>query len=217
MLCKVDDIAGAVRTILEDNSSERYLNELDDTDAVLLDEVIRSKITESVRTVLLTAPLSMIGTGKAFGKTIHWYQHEGHGAGYVLLPKDFLRLVTFQMSDWTQEAHIPISPMSAEYKQQRSRFGVRGCPQRPVVALINLPQGMALEFFSCEGGKGTHVSQSEYIPYPRIIKRKVYIPKLLQKAVINHAAYLTAVTTKRTELAERLLQNNKTILNDNLI
>lgn len=215
-LCKVSELVKAVRALLDEGDGKE-LNSLDDTETLRLDEIIRSRLIESTRHTLATAPLSMIGAGLEFGETIHWYKQEGHGAGYVLLPKDFLRLVTFQMSDWMKEVHDPIAVTSQEYLLQRSRFsGVRGCPERPVTAIINQPQGMALEFFSCTGGDGTYVRQAQYIPYPRIIKKRIYVPPLCQRSVIIRTAYLTAVTMRRETLAKRLLQNNRNILNDQL-
>ena len=218
MLYRVDGIVKAVRATLDTNLKDAALSRLNDPDALSVAEIIYSRLPEAVRTVVMNAPLRMIGTGINFGNTIHWYQQEGHGGGYVLLPRDFLRLVAFQMSDWPLAVNTPVSVTSAEYITQVSRFpGSRGCPEHPITAIINLPEGMALEFYSCMGGKGTHVRQASYIPYPRILKKRIAIPEELREAAITYAAYLTAVTTQQMELADKLLQNAKTLINDTTV
>ena len=206
MQYNVADIVKDVRIVLDRNMSSTALAALSDVDTLSLDEIIQSRVLDSVRTVDLEAPLYRLGPGIPFGESIAWDTQEGIGSGYVLLPPDFLRLIAFQMTDWRQAVYAPITPADPLYKLQHSQFpGIKGNPDKPVAALVAKPVGMVLEFYSCMGGQGTGIAIASYLPQPRIIEGKVEIPYQLRDAVIYHAAYLTAVTMEETEQAERLL------------
>ena len=206
MQYNVPDIVKDVRVVLDRNMSSSALAALGDIDTLSLDEIVKSKIIDSVRTVEMEAPLVRLGPGIPFGESIAWDTQEGIGSGYVLLPPDFLRLIAFQMTDWKRAVYEAITPADPKYQLQHSQFpGIKGNPEKPVVALVNKPTGMALEFFSCMGGQGTAIAIASYMPEPRIIEEKIHIPHLLKEAAVYHAAYLTAVTMEETEQAERLL------------
>lgn len=206
MQYNVPDIVKDVRVVLDRNMSSSALAALGDIDTLSLDEIVKSKIIDSVRTVEMEAPLVRLGPGIPFGESIAWDTQEGIGSGYVLLPPDFLRLIAFQMTDWKRAVYEAITPADPKYQLQHSQFpGIKGNPEKPVVALVNKPIGMALEFFSCMGGQGTAIAIASYMPEPRIIEEKIHIPHLLKEAAVYHAAYLTAVTMEETEQAERLL------------
>lgn len=206
MQYRVEDFIREVRIALDRNMSSDALAALGDTDTLALDDIIRSKVLDSVRTVEMEAPLYRLGPGIPFGESIAWDAQEGIGSGYVLLPKDFLRLIAFQMTDWNQAVYEPITPADPRYGMQKSRFpGIKGNPQKPVVALVNKPIGMALEFYSCQGGQGTAIAIASYLPEPRIIEGEIGIPAQIKDAAVYHAAYLTAVTMEESEQSEKLL------------
>jgi len=63
--------------------------------------------------------------------------------GYVVLPDNYLRFVSFKMPDWLQEVDMPILPDNPKYKDQKYE-ATRGGIAKPVVALnsktiINTP------------------------------------------------------------------------------
>ena len=206
MQYNVADIVKEARIVLDRNMNSSALAALGDVDTLTLDEIIKSKVVDSVRTVELEAPLFRLGPGIPFGESIAWDTQEGIGSGYVLLPPDFLRLIAFQMTDWRQPVYEAIPTDGPQYRMQHSMFpGIKGNPDRPVVALVAKPTGMALEFYSCSGGQGTAIAIASYMPEPRIIEEKIQIPHQLKEAAVYHAAYLTAVTMEETEQAERLL------------
>ena len=213
---QVQDIIRDVRVALDQNMTSAALAGLGDIDTLSLEDIIRSKVVEGVRIVLMNAPLPLLGPGVPFGESIAWEKTEGHGGGYVRLPDDFLRLLVFQMSDWTRPVFTAISPDSPQYTLQHSPFpGVRGNTQKPVVAIVNSAVGMTLEFYSCNGGRGTCIKQASYIPQPRIISEKIHIPYQLKEAAVYYIAYLTAVTTQQADLATKLMEVCQSLLNNN--
>ena len=172
----------------------------EDRDTLTLDEVIEQKIFDAIRYVLMNAPVYKIGSGKPFADIkVIWNRIKGIGSGYFLLPKDFLRLVSFQMSDWRVQVNTPITEDNPLYLRQKSMFrGVRGTPQRPVVALVNHSAGLCMEFYSCTDGENTFVKTMRYIALPRIeegeCENYIEIPQDCYDAVKYYIAYLVATT-----------------------
>lgn len=213
MQYNVPDFIRDVRVVLDRNMQSDALSALSDVDTLSLEEIIRSKVVDSVRAVIMDAPKVRLGVGVPFGESIAWDTQEGIGSGYVLLPPDFLRLVAFQMTDWRRACYEAITPTDPKYTMQKSQFpGIKGNPDRPVVALVNKPIGMALEFYSCMGGQGTAIAIASYIPEPRIIDEKIHIPHLLKDAAVYHAAYLTAVTMEEIDQAQKLLDIRNSLM-----
>ena len=210
---RVKDIVTEIRVALDQNMESAALTELTDVDTLSLEDIIQSKVVDAVRQVELSAPLWLLGRGIPFGVSIAWDNQEGIGSGYVLLPKDFLRLLSFQMTDWSQPAFEAIEPGSPKYQLQSSRFpGLRGNPQSPVVALVNRSIGRVLEFYSCNAGQGTAIKQANYLPEPRIVEDKIYIPYKVKDAVIYYAAYLVALATQQAEQAKALLAISQSLI-----
>jgi len=213
MQYNVPDFIQEVRIVLDRNMQSDALTALSDVDTLSLEEIIRSKVVDSVRAVIMEAPKVRLGPGIPFGESIAWDSEEGIGSGYVLLPPDFLRLVAFQMTDWKKACYEAITPTDPRYAMQHSQFpGIKGNPDRPIVALVNKPVGMALEFYSCMEGAGTSIAIANYIPQPRIIEEIIHIPRLLKDAAVYHAAYLTAVTMEEIEQAQKLLDIRNSLM-----
>lgn len=127
-----------------------------------LAEIIEQLMPEAARTALLQAPLSDLD-GRPFGEEVHWAHHCD---GWVLLPDDFLRLVCFKMSDWSVAVSHPVMSDDPLYYLQYSPFeSLKGCPQKPVCALVNRPEGHALEFFSCYD-RDAWVERALYVALP---------------------------------------------------
>lgn len=218
MKYRISDLKREIRIALDQNMSSVPLSELGDADTLSLEEIIGSKIVDAARIVLLNAPLHVLGGGIPFGESINWDSAEGHGSGSVLLPDDFLRLVIFQMSDWIRPVSEAITPADAQYALQHSRYpGIRGCPQKPVVAIVNTGVGMTLEFYSCSAGKGVSIKQASYIPAPRIIDNHIVLSHKVKDAVVYYAAYMVALTTQQGEQAQQLLAVSNSLLNDETV
>ena len=206
MRYEVDDIVKEVRIAIDQNMTSDALADLGDIDTLSLEQIIRSKIAVGARIVESQAPFYLLDSGKAFADNITWVQERGKGWGWILLPDDFLRLVVFQMTDWTHEVCTPITADDALYAQQFSRYpGIQGNPQKPVVAIVQKPVGLVLEFFTSMAGEEAYVKQARYIPIPRIENNAIELCEKLHDAIVYEAAYLTALSTGQTDLATNLL------------
>lgn len=161
----LDRIAKDVRIALDRNMTSSALVEFGDVDTLSVDEIIISKIPESVRHVHLAAPPYLLDCGYNFGDAVYW---NGDCSGWILLPEDFMRLIVFEMDDWAQPVFNTISTESPEYVKQSSRFkGIRGNSQKPVCAIAIRPEGKVLEFYSCKNEDAT-VRRGIYLPYPKV-------------------------------------------------
>lgn len=201
----IEDIKERVRVILDQNRVNGDMLSEFDMDTLALDEIIRDRMGEAVRIVEMAAPTYLLDGGKTLrakgqlhedGCDVTWESgEEGKGMCYLVLPDDFMRLVSFEMSDWERPVNTAISDRDAAYAKQRSRWaGVRGCPQKPVVALVRKDgETLQLEAYSSTGGKGVRVRNATYLPWPAVDETGIEIcPKLL-----DAAAYQMAVIVAR--------------------
>lgn len=211
MRYQVKDIMRDVRVALDMNNTGQALIEAGDTDTLSLDEIIRSKIADAARIVELNAPVHLLDGGRAFGDSIAWESAWGYGMGMIHLPDDFLRLIIFQMSDWEKPVTEAITPENPKYAMQRSRYGVKGCPQKPVVAVITEPINQVLEFYTCTGGEGTYIKQARYMPIPRIVGENIELCEKLKPAIVYYTAFMVAQVINDTR-AESLLNQSKELM-----
>lgn len=213
MVFLVDNLKREIRIALDQNMNSTPLLDVGDIDTLSLDDIIESKIEDAARLVMRDAPLHLLDGGKAFGESIHWFSREGVGGGYIALPSDFLRLVSFQMSDWSYPVNIAITEDHPLYPLQSSRYaGIKGNPQRPVVALSSQPIGLVLEFYSCEAGEGVYVKRATYLPIPKINGGQIIFSEKLKSSVVYYAAYLTALSIGNGDLATVLLNTSKELM-----
>lgn len=165
MIYNVQQIIQDARIALDQNTTSEQLIESEDMETLSLEEIIHSKIEDAVRRVENAAPVHLLESGHNFGDAIYW---NNNGCGWVLLPDDFMRFVSFRMSDWERTVYTVLSVNEPSYALQSSRYGgIRGNVQKPVCALARRPEGMALEFFSCRNNEA-RIVQAIYLPYPHI-------------------------------------------------
>lgn len=207
-------IISDVKALLDENPDSGKLLAEDDVDTLSLDAIIASNILRAVARVVRDAPVRLLGIGLPFGDDVIWRDSPGHGPGYVILPGDFLRLLTFQMSDWSRPVTSFITEDSPQYAEQQSRYpGIRGNVRNPVVAIVQDAANRVLEFYSCEAGEGVHVRKARYLPCPSIGKDGVMeIPKLVYTASLYAIAALACVTLSATEQAKSFFELSKTAL-----
>lgn len=198
MVYKVNNILRDVRVAIDENKTNDVLLVDGDIDTLMLDDIIRSKIEEAVRRVILDAPIHLLDGAVPFedddSDHIFWNEHH-NGTGHIILPTDFLRLIVFKMSDWERPVYVAISPADPEYQLQFSRYkGLRGNPQKPVVAVSRRQEGLVLELFSCKNEDAT-IEQALYMKKPTINKSDLIdIPERCYQSVVYKAASLVLAT-----------------------
>lgn len=188
MLYDIDNIMRDVRVAMDQNGQSAALREVEDNDTLTLDELIESKIEDGVRLVESEAPTELLGgCGKPFGDTIFWNEQQ---SGWVPVPDDFMRLISFRMSDWSCAVNEPMNESDPRYRWQSSRYkGLRGTPQRPVCAIVRRSQGMRLEFFSCKDDNAI-CEDAVYLPVPRIEDHHIEVSERCYRASVLRIAAL---------------------------
>lgn len=211
MIYKLSGIGRDVMVALDQNNVSEQLIADGDIDTLTLEEIIRSKVVEAVIRVESEAPVRCLEEGHAFGDAVYWEECE---SGYVLLPEDFMRLISFRMSDWERACYRVITVDDPLYIKQSSRYkGIRGNRQKPVCAIVNRPEGRALEFYSC-GSEEAYVQHATYIPYPSIdeddgidISERCYMAVIYMVASLVLTVYgAVDKATNYTELAKSILE-----------
>lgn len=210
MVYKVRHILRDVRIAIDENRRSEQLIADEDIDTLSLDEIIGSKIVEAARRVLTEAPVHLLEGGEPFGDAVYW---RDKGGGWILLPEDFMRLLIFRMSDWERPVYEPITAADPEYKVQFSRYkGLRGNPQKPVVAIVRRSEGLALELFSCKD-TSARVEQAEYLPLPRVDRDGgIEIPRRCYRSVVYEAGALVLATIGQIELSAKMSEQSKQLL-----
>ena len=203
MIYPLDRIMRDVRVCLDENRIDEALLDAGDSETLTLDEIIRSKVLQGVDYVHSLAPYRLLEQGHnfdGFSDAVYW---QDQASGFVLLPDDFLRLVVFEMSDWERPVFVPISTDDVQYKHQRSRWkGLRGTVQRPVCAVVQRPEGLSLEFYSCRDEEAT-ITRAVYIPKAAVDENNgVDVSEKCYEAVTYAVAWLVLTTTGEAERAE---------------
>jgi len=213
MLYSVDALKSEIRVALDQNMTSDQLIISSDIDTLSLEEIIESKIPDAARIVESGAPRHLLEGGKNLRESISWDSEVGYGSGRILLPEDFMRLVSFQMSDWSKPCTAAITEDDPLYLAQSSRFpGVRGNPQKPVVAISVQPAGAVLEFFSCTQGPDVFVRRATYLPIPKIEEGYIDLCPKLERAIVYYAAHLVATTIGDANGAAALLNTSNVLM-----
>lgn len=211
----VSDIVNDVRVALDENVRTgsgivAQLEELGDPDTLTLDDIIESKVEDAARLVLENAAHWLLGEGIAIPGSLIVPRETGYVTGTMELPEDFLRLLTFKMSSWRMPVTVAVTEDSPLYEVQSSPYaGVRGNPERPVVAITHQgdgSSGLLLECYSCT--EGDTLVKARYIAVPKVSGGKIVLPGKLYRAVVYRTASLTALAVKDGEAAAALLSTS---------
>ena len=213
MQYSVDDLKGSIRVALDLNIDSTPLSTLEDLDTLTNNEIIEAVIPRAARMVIEVAPHHLLDRGEPFASTVKWNTAIGKGMGWIQLPDDFLRLVSFQMSDWAYPVVTPIMEGDALYRQQKSKYGIKGNTERPVVALVHQPIGLGLEFYSCDSEPtDVQVKRARYIPIPKVEDGFISFPEKLREAIIYQSCYLVSQTLADDGAAARYETITKNML-----
>lgn len=211
MIYSLAEITREVRIAIDQNMTSEQLIVTGDIETLSLEDIIRSKVVEAVRRVESVAPVRFLEAGHNFGDAVYWGELE---SGWVLLPEDFMRLISFRMSDWERTVYAAISVSDPKYAKQSSRYkGIRGNPQKPVCAIANRAEGRALEFYSCKS-KDAYVARATYVPYPSIDEEtdSIDISEKCFTAVVYTVAALVLNTYGEADKASAMVELAKSIL-----
>lgn len=210
MTVQADEMVRDVKVAIDMNRGDEPLIMEGDTDTLSLDEIIYAKLADAVRLVETEAPLFMLESGHDFGDSPIF--RTGGGKGFIILPDDFMRLISFRMSDWRRTIHEAISESDPQYALQSSRFkGICGNPEKPVVAIVRRAEGKVLEFYSCNSESAT-VAQAAYLPYPRIdAAGGIDVAEGCYRAAVYRAASL-ALASVGDQLSGTMLEMSRGLL-----
>ena len=210
MIYKIHRIARDVRIAIDENKTSEQLITDEDIDTLSLEDIVRSKIVEAVRRVITNAPVHLLDGGVPFGDAVFW---RSNLSGWVLLPDDFMRLFIFKMSDWERPVYEPITAADPQYNLQFSRYkGIRGNPQKPVVAIVSRSEGRVLELYSCKSKEAT-VEQAVYFPLPKLDEDGgIEIPERCYTSVVYEAASLVLATLGQADLSSIMTELSKQLL-----
>ena len=210
MVYEVKDILRDVRIAIDENKTNEQLIEDEDIDTLMLDDIIRSKIVEGVRRAITDAPIHLLDGGVPFGDAVYW---RNQYSGWVMLPDDFMRLLVFKMSDWERPVYEPITAGDPRYELQFSRYkGLRGNPQKPVVAIVSRMEGRVLELYSCNDDTAT-VEQALYMPLPSIDEDGgIMIPERCYTSTIYQIAALVLATIGQKDFSSVMTDLSKQLL-----
>lgn len=210
MIYQIQRIARDVRVAMDENKTSEQLIADEDIDTLSLDDIVRSKIVEAVRRVVTEAPVHLLDGGVPFGDAVYW---RGKGSGWTLLPDDFMRLLIFKMSDWERPVYEPITAADPQYQLQFSRYkGLRGNPQKPVVAIVSRAEGRVLELYSCKDTDAT-VEQAVYIPLPKVdCDGGIEIPERCYTSVVYQTASLVLASVGQADLSSIMSELSKQLL-----
>lgn len=202
-----------IRIAIDQNMDSTALENMADVDTLSLNDIVRSKVVEAARLVGKTAHPTLIDNGLLLNGIVQWKSAVGVGTGQIVLPDHFMRLLSFQMSDWSRPATI-IDESDARYLYQSSRYpGVRGCPQKPIAAVCRRQQGMVVEFYSCTAGSSVFLRQALYLAEPKTDDEdNIDISTRLKEAIIYKAASLVSYTMREAAVGEALNEICKSFL-----
>ena len=203
----VDELVKEVRVTLDENQVEsEYLQS--STENMELNEIIRSKMPDAVRGIVEMCPVSLLNADALTLADDDRTENED-GSGFVVLPNDFLRLVSFKLASWNRSVTSVADEESPTGLMQRNAF-TRGTPMKPVCVLSHKADGRrVLEYFTASGGNDT-VERALYVPNPSIVtedgNEKISIPHLLRAAIVNYCAGLTCFSRGDAEQGNLFLK-----------
>lgn len=208
----VEELVEAVRVTLDENQVENeYL--LSGTDNMELDEIIRAKLVVAVRSILEMCPSHLLDAESLPADDIKPIKGDG-GCGCIVLPDDFLRLVSFKLKTWNRAVTAVAEEGSGTDLMQRNPF-TRGTPLKPVCVFSHDAQGRrTMEYFVAGNGQdGTPdhtIERALYVPLPAVQSGSegdtIGIPGLLRPSVVYYCAGLTEISRGNAEQGDLFLK-----------
>lgn len=111
------------------------------------DIFINTVMDEVAQELLLIAPLHILIPSSGNPTPTELTTDDRGKTGYITLPADFLRLQSFQMSEWERPVTVPITPNDPLYSIQKNKYA-RGGVAKPVAVLTWNGTNKILEYYS---------------------------------------------------------------------
>lgn len=169
------------------------------------DSIIDELLDESALEVLLKAPFYRLNVTSATVTAKEEYK--GSKIGTITLPTDFLRLVSFSMSDWQQ----PVTSFAIQgdeiAKKQANKY-LRGGVAKPVAVLSKNSSGYSATYYSTNAE--TH-SVTEFLYIKEVDATKVSDSQLVDAMCWLCAAKTLGVLGENT-LANQCAENAKGLM-----
>ena len=137
-----------------------------------LDLLISALLDEAAKNTLMMAPFHILEPSIAEETSgTPDIEDELGETGYVELPDNFLRLISFKMEEWERPVNIPILNTTPEYFMQKNKY-VRGGVSKPVVSInwkvianeLTLERIKTLEYYSVPVDSDHAIEHFLYIP-----------------------------------------------------
>lgn len=206
------------------------------------DEEMKQAIETAAQQLLMQAPAQMLlpervvvslnETGKQDYDAIQTQYTDGHGC--LVIPDDWLRLVSLKLKSWASSLTSLMEPESKEAQMQASRW-TRGTPQKPrgMIATSPVTGKRVLMYWTAGRYDANHAEETgkvydhevelfTYIPYQKVedvfskeegkdkevIDRKIVLALVdeCRKYLIYRAISIFLVSKKESELAEKYNQ-----------
>lgn len=151
-----------------------------------LAELIPDIVLEVAPQCILEADTQNLNESIEADVEVEW---EGPGRGRVLLPNDFLRLVSFRMSDWKRSLTRFMDYGSEAYQLRffpaKGRAGIR---KSPAAAICREGTHAWLEFIGSTD-PGAYAERFSYIPRPEISQDgHIWLPQSLLPEIVRASA-----------------------------
>lgn len=162
-------LTGMVRTAM--GLSEGSRMDVRGRDIIGIDDVIMSVLTRAVDEAVMQAPLpDVTDMASDMRDADLFWDHISPGCcyGHILLPRDFMRLITFSMSGWER----PVTELTpADDLRHTLAYcrepALQGTHQRPQCLLALRHGATVLEFRSCTSA-GSFITEARYLPHAKI-------------------------------------------------
>lgn len=203
----VDELVKEVRVTLDENQAESaYLES--STDNMELDEIIRAKLSDAARAIVEMCPSSLLNADALTLQSDEQVTNTD-GSGYIVLPDDFLRLVSFKLASWNRTVTSAAEEGSSTDLMQRNVF-TRGTPLKPVCVFGHRADGKRIMEYFIAGDDNHEVERALYVPLPSVVTATdgdtLDIPHLLHMAVVNYCAGLVEISRGNQEMGDLFLK-----------
>lgn len=137
----------------------------DNQGEIITPVTIEELIAPALRTLIMITPSYLLETSDFYQESSveDNIVDNGDQTGYIILPSDFLRFISFKLDVWNRPVTKTITENTQLYSRQKNIY-TRGGIDKPVCALLSKPSvGKILEYYSTINSDHT-VDHAYYVP-----------------------------------------------------